>query len=68
MKKHSLNLRIYTEDVDFYGRVYHANYLKFFERARTEMLRELGFDLSQLAQKNYLFAVHSAVIQYLQPA
>jgi acyl-CoA thioester hydrolase len=40
---HELTVRVYYEDTDAGGIVYHANYLKFFERARTEWLRELGF-------------------------
>jgi acyl-CoA thioester hydrolase len=42
MSEHRFQIRIYYEDTDFSGAVYHANYLKFCERARTEALRELG--------------------------
>ena len=44
----SLDVRVYYEDTDAGGVVYHANYLKYIERARTEHLRELGFELSPL--------------------
>jgi acyl-CoA thioester hydrolase len=42
MSEHRFQIRVYYEDTDFSGAVYHANYLKFCERARTEALRELG--------------------------
>ncbi len=41
---HRFPIRVYYEDTDFSGFVYHANYLKFLERARTELIRELGMD------------------------
>ncbi len=41
---HCFSVRVYYEDTDFSGVVYHANYLKFLERARTELIRELGMD------------------------
>ena len=40
--EHRLTVRVYYEDTDFTGLVYHANYLRFFERGRTEFLRTLG--------------------------
>lgn len=61
-------IRVYYEDTDAGGVVYHANYLKFMERARTEWCRELGFELSQLAKQGYLLVVRSAWLDYLQPA
>ncbi len=62
-------VRIYYEDTDAGGVVYHANYLRFMERARTEWLRELGYDLDVLAEKyGFLFAVRSVDIHYLKPA
>ena len=62
-------VRVYYEDTDSGGVVYYANYLKFMERARTELLRELGFEQDEL-QKNLgiLFAVRSVNIQYQKPA
>jgi acyl-CoA thioester hydrolase len=49
--------------------VYYANYLKFFERARTEMLRRYGFEQDQLiALDNIIFVVRSVTIDYLKPA
>ena len=62
-------VRVYYEDTDAGGVVYYANYLKFLERARTECLRDLGFEQDQLKQEyGIIFAVHSLSIQYLKPA
>jgi len=62
-------VRVYYEDTDAGGVVYYANYLKFLERARTELLRDLGFEQDQLKQEyGIIFAVHSLSIQYLKPA
>lgn len=56
--------RVYIEDTDAGGIVYYANYLKFFERARTEWLREIGFEQSQLQLENILFVVKSLQVDY----
>ena len=65
----SLQVRVYYEDTDFGGVVYYANYLKFMERARTEYLRELGYDQSVLlAQDRVQFVVKSADINFVSPA
>lgn len=62
-------LRIYYEDTDVSGVVYHAQYLKYFERARTEWLRALGFDQEHLrTELNLAFTVVSAQVQYRKPA
>ena len=62
-------VRVYYEDTDAGGVVYYANYLKFLERARTEYLRDLGFEQDQLKQEyGIIFAVHSLSIQYRKPA
>ena len=64
-----LPVRIYYEDTDAGGVVYHASYLRFMERARTEWLREKGFELDNLKEEfGFLFAVRSASIEYLHPA
>jgi acyl-CoA thioester hydrolase len=66
---HRMPLRIYYEDTDAAGIVYHAAYLQFAERARTEMLRCLGLDHSTLRERFGLaFAVRRCVIDYLAPA
>ena len=62
-------VRIYYEDTDAGGIVYHANFLRFMERARTEWLRERGYELDRLEQEyGFLFAVRSVNIDYLKPA
>ena len=61
--------RIYYEDTDAGGVVYYANYLKFFERARTDFLRELGIDQSKLLKEsNQCFVVRKCEIEYSSPA
>ena len=67
--KHSNNIRVYYEDTDAGGLVYHANYLKFAERARTEMLREARIE--QLVLKNdynIQFVVKNLYIDFFKPA
>lgn len=62
-------VRVYYEDTDAGGVVYYANYLKFFERARTERLRTLGFEQDELrARERILFAVKSVQAEYIKPA
>lgn len=67
-KIHQHNVRVYAEDVDFMSIVYHANYLRYFERARTEMLREGNLILSDLMNLDILFAINEITIKYLLPA
>lgn len=67
--RHVLTLRIYYEDTDFSGAVYHASYLRFLERARTEILRGIGFDHRLLwEQMQEGFVVRRLTIDYLKPA
>ena len=62
-------VRVYYEDTDIAGVVYYANYLRYFERERTEWLRALGFDLPELAaQHQVAFVVRSIAVEYLLPA
>lgn len=62
-------VRVYYEDTDGGGVVYHANYLKFMERARTEWLRHLGFEQNALKSTlQILFVVRRITIQYQRPA
>ena len=67
---HTLSIRVYYEDTDFSGVVYHANYLRFLERGRTELLRASGVDQSILhAEPGGLsFAVRRMNIEFLRPA
>ncbi len=65
----NFSYRVYYEDTDAGGVVYYANYLKFFERARTDFLRTLGISQSDLATKEGLvFVVRKCVIDYISPA
>ena len=69
VKMFSLPVRIYFEDTDSGGVVYHSNYLKFLERARTEWLRNLGIDQRYLKNiEHIMFVVHRINIQYKLPA
>jgi acyl-CoA thioester hydrolase len=62
-------VRVYYEDTDAGGVVYYANYLRYLERARTELLRSLGFEQDKLKQdQGIIFAVRSVSIEYLKPA
>lgn len=63
-----MELRIYYEDTDAAGVVYHANYLKFFERARTEYFRVRGFPVAELASSGFVFPVVRMEIDFASPA
>jgi acyl-CoA thioester hydrolase len=66
---HVFPVRVYYEDTDVGGVVYYANYLKFAERARSEMLRCLGYSLTLLREKNgRTIAVRRCEADYIQPA
>ena len=69
MKVFAWPVRVYYEDTDAGGVVYYANYLKFFERARTEWLRSLGLNQDKLArEENLIFVVRSATLDFASPA
>ena len=69
MKEFQWPVRVYYEDTDNSGLVYHTNYLKFMERARTEMLRSIGFEQDVLIkQENIIFVVRSINIDFVKPA
>jgi acyl-CoA thioester hydrolase len=66
---HRLAVRVYYEDTDAAGIVYHAGYLRFAERARTEMLRERGFGHADLRREHgIVFAVRRCAVEFLAPA
>lgn len=68
MTQHTHNIRVYYEDTDAGGVVYHSNYLNFAERARTEWLRYLGHQNSDLEKEfRTLFVVKHIDIDYLRP-
>ena len=72
--RHVMPVRVYYEDTDFSGIVYHANYLRFMERGRTNYLRLLGadhralFDLAMQEAPGFAFVVRSMQIEFLKPA
>src|SRR6202171_4872144 len=72
--RHFLAVRVYYEDTDFTGIVYHANYLRYMERGRTNYLRLIGADhraLFEAAEKEapgFAFVVRSMTIDFLKPA
>lgn len=66
---HRLAVRVYYEDTDFSGRVYHAAYIRFMERGRTEWLRAVGYEHGVLAgEQSVIFVVRRLEIDYLAPA
>ena len=73
-KTHVLPLRVYYEDTDLSGVVYHANYLRFMERGRTNHLRLMGadqhalFEAAQAESPGFAFVVRSMEIDFLRPA
>jgi len=72
--RHHMQIRVYYEDTDFSGIVYHANYLRFMERGRTNHLRLMGaeqcalFAQAQQETPGFAFVVRSMAIDYLRPA
>jgi acyl-CoA thioester hydrolase len=69
-REHSLAVRVYYEDTDFTGVVYHANYLRYFERGRSDFLRLAGIDHTALLGRANpcAFAVTRMTIEFLRPA
>jgi acyl-CoA thioester hydrolase len=71
---HRMQVRVYYEDTDFSGIVYHANYLRFMERGRTNYLRLLGADQHALFAEaeseapGFAFVVRSMTLEYLKPS
>ena len=63
-----LNFKIYVEDTDFQGVVYHANYIKFFERARSEFLYANNISQNNLKSNNLAFVIKSINIKYISAA
>jgi acyl-CoA thioester hydrolase len=63
-----MQIRVYYEDTDCGGVVYYANFLRYFERARTEFLRDRGFEVAAYAAAGLVFVVSHAEISYQAPA
>ncbi len=65
---HEMQVRVYYEDTDFSGVVYHSNYLKYMERSRTEWLRHLKVFHQDLAKEDSAFAIHRMSLKFGPPA
>jgi acyl-CoA thioester hydrolase len=66
--EHVLAVRVYLEDTDAQGSVYHASYLRFFERARSEILDASGYPMREIAEGSHRFVVYEIKVRYRQPA
>lgn len=66
--EHVLSVRVYLEDTDAQGVVYHTGYLRFFERARSELLDLTGYSMRDLAEGTHRFVVYEMKIRFRQPA
>ena len=66
--QHEFPIRVYYEDTDMAGIVYHANYLKYIERARSDWVRGLGIDQNMMREEGIVFAVRKIDADYLLPA
>jgi acyl-CoA thioester hydrolase len=67
-KDHVLNFRVYLEDTDAQGIVYHANYLRYFERGRCEFLESLGIPMEDVARPDCRLVVYEIRIKFRRPA
>lgn len=63
-----MEIRIYYDDTDSGGVVYHANYLKYFERGRTEYMRQRGVDPKDMVENGLIFVITKAELSFLAPA
>jgi acyl-CoA thioester hydrolase len=63
-----ISVRVYIEDTDAGGIVFYGNYLKFFERARTDFLRSVGIEQSVTIENNLIFVVRRIAVDYKLPA
>ncbi len=67
-REHVLGVRVYLEDTDAQGFVYHANYLRFFERARSEVLDAAGYPMQDIGKGPHRFVVYEMKLKFRQPA
>jgi acyl-CoA thioester hydrolase len=67
-REHQLPVRIYYEDTDFSGIVYHANYLRYFERGRSDFFREVGISHTELATADTAFAITRMELDFKKAA
>ena len=61
-------IRLYADDIDFYGIVYHGKYIEFMDRGRTEWMISLGYGLEYMAQRDVKMAVYALEVKYSKPA
>ncbi|MCX8952812.1 tol-pal system-associated acyl-CoA thioesterase [Ruegeria sp. NA] len=66
--KHTYPIRVYYEDTDMGGVVYHANYLRYIERARSDWVRNLGNDQNAMREEGIVWVVRRVEAEYLAPA
>jgi tol-pal system-associated acyl-CoA thioesterase len=66
--EHVLELRVYLEDTDAQGIVYYANYLRYFERGRSEILESLGIPMHEVAQPDCRLVVYEIRVKFRRPA
>jgi acyl-CoA thioester hydrolase len=66
--EHRVSYKVYYEDTDSLGMVYYANYLRYLERGRTELVNSLGRDIRDWNNGGYYFVVYSVNIRYRKPA
>jgi tol-pal system-associated acyl-CoA thioesterase len=66
--EHEIRVRVYYEDTDCMGVVYHANYLHFFERARTELLGAVGPSVREWTERGYIFPIYNVNVTFRAPA
>ena len=67
-REHLLPVRVYYEDTDFTGVVYHANYVRYFERGRSDFLRAIGTEHTAMRTLDTAFVVMKLAIQFVRPA
>jgi tol-pal system-associated acyl-CoA thioesterase len=68
LSKFRLPIRVYIEDTDAGGIVFYVNYLKYLERARTELFRSIGFDKAAIFDDSLMFVVSGMTVKYLHAA
>jgi len=68
INEHVLEFRVYMEDTDAQGIVYYANYLRFFERGRSEMIESLGIPMTTAVQADSRLVIHEARVKFRRPA
>jgi len=68
MQENRLSVKVYLEDTDAFGIVYHANYLKYCERGRTDLLGQCGYSLAEMQKQGCLFVVFDMHLRFRHPA